>query len=276
MKHKKNGFTLVEMSLFLAVTGLLFVGIIAGTQNTIRRQRYNDSVQNFVDFWRNIYASVSNTQNNTAERGRSDQAIYGKLVVFGQTKGLDSKPVNNKDQVIYSYDVVADATSAGTGSAVEVLKEMHANILVMQNDIAYTAGIAESYIPTWGAVIESTRQDLSGGAALFKGSILVIRHPRSGVINTFISKNTVIDANQYLTGASVSDTDVNKLLQQYLNRTPSENGAFVQDTIDFCVNSDDIGFTKTRRQDVRLIQNARNQSGIEIISLDDSDNPCTH
>ena len=68
MKHKKNGFTLVEMSLFLAVTGLLFVGIIAGTQNTIRRQRYNDSVQNFVDFWRNIYASVSNTQNNTAER----------------------------------------------------------------------------------------------------------------------------------------------------------------------------------------------------------------
>ena len=273
MKHKKNGFTLVEMALFLALTGVLFIGIIAGTSQSIRRQKYNDSVQNFVNFWRDIYAGVSNIQN--IGTGRSGQAIYGKLVVFGETNALDGSVVNNKDQVIYSYDVVADATSAGTGTAIDVLKNMNANVLVVEEGRAYVSGIAESYVPTWGAVIEGPRLDLTGGAALFKGSIMVLRHPRSGVISTFISKNSIINVNQYLNGGPVSETDVNNLLQQYLDRAQNENGAFVQSQIDFCVNSDDIGMTKTRRMDIRLTENARNASSIEIISFDDPSSVCS-
>ena len=73
-----------------------------------------------MNFWRDIYAGVSNIQN--IGTGRSGQAIYGKLVVFGETNALDGSVVNDKDQVIYSYDVVADATSAGTGTAIDVLK----------------------------------------------------------------------------------------------------------------------------------------------------------
>lgn len=75
MKHKRNGFTLVEIVLFLAITSLLFVGIIAGTNNSIFQQRYNDSVQNFAEFLRRIYSEVANPQS--VGDGRSDSAIYG-------------------------------------------------------------------------------------------------------------------------------------------------------------------------------------------------------
>ncbi|MBQ1373667.1 prepilin-type N-terminal cleavage/methylation domain-containing protein [Candidatus Saccharibacteria bacterium] len=50
MIRRRRGFTLVEVSLFLAITAASFVGIVAGTQSSIFQQRYNDAVQSFVDF----------------------------------------------------------------------------------------------------------------------------------------------------------------------------------------------------------------------------------
>ena len=66
---KKHGFTIIEVSLFLAITALLFVGITVGTQNSINQQRYADSVNSFADFLRNVYSQVSNPQS--AGKGNS-------------------------------------------------------------------------------------------------------------------------------------------------------------------------------------------------------------
>ena len=60
MKRIKGGFTLIEVSLFLAITGLLFLGVTIGVQNSIFQQRYNDSVQNFVEFLRSAYSKTEN------------------------------------------------------------------------------------------------------------------------------------------------------------------------------------------------------------------------
>ena len=42
---KKLGFTIIEVALFLALTGFLFVAIAVGVQNSIHQQRQNDAVQ---------------------------------------------------------------------------------------------------------------------------------------------------------------------------------------------------------------------------------------
>ena len=52
---KKKGFTLIEVALFLAITGMLFIGIAAGVQNSIYQQKINDSVQGFAEFLRSVY-----------------------------------------------------------------------------------------------------------------------------------------------------------------------------------------------------------------------------
>ena len=95
MKRNWRGFTLIEVSLFLAITAAVFVAIAVGTQNSIFQQRYNDAVQNFAEFLRTAYSQVSNVQSEGT--GRTDTAIYGKLVVFGDEDG------NNK---IVSYNVI--------------------------------------------------------------------------------------------------------------------------------------------------------------------------
>jgi len=102
----KNGFTILEVVLVLAVTVALLVGLLAGTGTVIARQRYNDSVTSFRDFLQRQYSLVADVQNNsmqvdcrrtgtiengfsvsaggpdTGGRGRSDCLIYGRLFFF--------------------------------------------------------------------------------------------------------------------------------------------------------------------------------------------------
>ena len=114
MKRIRRGFTLVEVSLFLAITAAIFVSIAVGTQNSIFQQRYNDAVQNFAEFLRSIYSQVTNVQSEGD--GRSGYAIYGKLVNFEIDNG------NNK---ITTYNVVGEVAEddLGNDNVLERLKK---------------------------------------------------------------------------------------------------------------------------------------------------------
>ena len=104
MKRSRHGFTLIEVVLFLGLTAALFAGIVVGTQASIYQQRYNDGVQNFAEFMRSVYSQVSNVQNE--QTGRSQYAIYGKVVTFG----VDADGRNK----IRSYNLIGDAVEMTT------------------------------------------------------------------------------------------------------------------------------------------------------------------
>lgn len=58
-----KGFTIIEVMIFLAVAGLLFVGVVAGTGASVARRRYQSSVQELAEFLRAQYSAVANIQN---------------------------------------------------------------------------------------------------------------------------------------------------------------------------------------------------------------------
>lgn len=274
MKKMRKGFTLIEIALFLAVTGLLFVGIVAGTQNSIWQQRYNDSVQNFTNFIRNIYSEVSNPQS--IGDGRSDLAIYGRLITFGQDIDLDGGVVgadSDIEQKVFVYDVVGNAYgTTGTGDVLTLLARLDANVVRTETDEdgerqVVPVGIVETYTPTWGAVIESA-EDRSGGAKLFEGSILIVRHPKSGTINT-LYYDGVIDVNARVAEANLREdyASTKNLLVDYL-------GDFEVVDVDFCVNPYGLGETGAMVRDIRIVRNARNASSVEIIDLDSEEDRC--
>ena len=264
VKHKHFGFTLIEVSLFLAVTGALFVAIIAGTQNAIWQQKYNDSVQNYANFLRNVYAQVSNPQS--IGEGRTDKAIYGKLITFGQTYNLEGGLVanDNKEQEIFVYDVIGNAEMKGTGSITTLFGNADNEVslvLVDGNKIDF-AGFYESYTPTWGAVVE-TAAGCSGVECLYKGSILVVRHPKSGTVNTLVSSN-ILQVNENMKNArnGAGGGAIEAML-----RTAIANGSFETKQVDFCLNPYGAGVQSGLRRDIRLISSARNASGVEVIDL---------
>lgn len=273
MRKYKRGFTLVEVSLFLAISGLLLVGVIVGTQNSISAQRFKDSVQNYVEFLRSVYSEVSNPQSPGS--GRSDYAIYGKLVTFGQTTASNGTAIPDYEQRIYVYDVIGQSDSIGTGAVTAALVAANANVIVENKDASGNvtsvslAGNVREYVPTWGAAIDTTKN-----GELYKGSILIVRHPRSGTISTLVysGNDGVIQVNKLVKDANSSKNFAN-VRNMLKNKLKVANG-FKSDEVNFCVNPKGIGAMADVRRNIRLLANARNVSGVELINQDDANNEC--
>lgn len=251
MKRIRRGFTLVEVSLFLAITAAIFVSIAVGTQNSIFQQRYNDAVQNFAEFLRSVYSQVMNVQSEGD--GRSGYAIYGKLVNFEKD--------DNGNNKITTYNVVGKIAEddLGNGNVLDRLKSLEADVVLEKDGKYEPVGFVENYRPRWASQIQTTK-GWAGSYEVFIGALLVVRHPSSGTVYTFSSKESI---------------DVKKYLQD-LKGNPSTNSPlteleFIVGDVDFCVNPNGAE-RSTLRRDVRIVANARNATGVEIIS--DDNNRC--
>lgn len=237
MKSKRRGYTLVEVSLFLAVTGLLFVGVALGVQNSMYQQRFNDAVQSYAEFLRTAYSEVMNVENPVGY-GNSEIAIYGKMLKFEAGEG----------DAVYSYDVVGSVSDESVGNTLDALSSVGAAactgdaIVMNEQEIVCDTQV---FRPKWQSEIQVT-----DSKKLFKGAVLIVRDPSSGTVFTYIN-----------------NTDDNITIAK------SDESNFKLQGADFCISMDN-GNNLNARRDVRIIENARNVSGVEVIAMDGDENKC--
>ena len=86
----KKGFTIIEVMLVLAVTGLLLIAVLGGAFSNIAQQRFNDALRGFAEFLRQNYSevispeSIGKAEEDDLNIGYSKyNAIYGKVLFFG-------------------------------------------------------------------------------------------------------------------------------------------------------------------------------------------------
>ena len=247
MKKGKLGFTIIEVAIFLAVTGLLFLVVTIGVQSSIYQQRRNDSIQGFMEFLRTTYSEVTNVQNVVEGGGQSENAIYGRLIVFGEDRDFSGE-LNNDNQ-IFVYTVVGEIPGERKESietkTLELLDSLNAGVKISDG----WAGFPGNYTPRWSAEIQPACKDEDSCFEPLKGMVLIVRHPSSGTINTYFS-GKVVQINY----------------DESLSFTGSE---FSIETIDFCVNTSGKQ-EATGRADVRIFEGARSASAIELIPEDES------
>ena len=308
MSRLKKGFTLIEVALFLVITGALFASVTIGVQNSIYQQRFNDAVQNFAEFLRNAYAETMNVQS--IGTGRTEKAIYGRLITFGESTDASVNEdgssntinMNNTKNIIYVYDIVGDvAGDIGTGDVLGTLVDLNADVIKVEDNKIKAAGIIDNYTPKWSSQIEPACNEETKQCSYdpFKGAILIVRHPVSGTVFTFVMKGETIEINDYISSARVNyqqildelasaETEEQKQQAQieldfYLNNSQTENRLkdalsamnedgsrkFKMATLDLCVNPEgDMEYSN--RRDVRIVAGARNASGIEILNDEQS------
>lgn len=263
MKRIRRGFTLVEVSLFLAITAVIFVSIAVGTQNSIFQQRYNDAVQNFAEFLRSMYSQVTNVQSEGY--GRSEYAIYGKLVNFEEDENGNNK--------ITTYNVIGDVAEddLGNGNVLDRLKKLNADVVLNKGvgeDIEYKpVGFVEDYRPRWASQIQTTK-GWDEKYEVFTGALLIVRHPSSGTVYTYSSNEPIKDVDGYIRGLNSGLSVENQLLTKIESDNESDKFSSAND-VDFCVNPNGAE-RSTLRRDVRIVAGARNATGVEIISDDES------
>lgn len=200
-----RGFTIIEVMLFLGISGLLVMAILVGTGTSISAQRYRDATSSLRSFFQQQYADVASVNNSRSSnwacdenanitevtsgsnnRGQSDCVILGKLI-----KSVDDKTLLIQDAVGRGSFGVSAQTDL---SALQSLSLKPSPIL------------SQNYTPEWGV---SMVQPGGNNPASF--TVLILRSPSSGIIRTFINPNTIVNDNQ------ISDLVSLEALQQSLS-----------------------------------------------------------
>lgn len=263
--RSKKGFTIIEVSLVLAITGLMLIGVLGSTYFSIASQRYNDSLRGFADYMRSMYAEALSPESITENEGTTignstDQAILGKVIVFG---------VNGED-VVYSATLVGSADihkSTGQSFLSEITDTDVTKPAIFCGDPANDRpSSVQSYTPLWEAQLAQATGVPTGAEYddPFVGTMIIARTPTSGTIHTaFASGKTYDFANDCASENAKFQMDLNE----------QHNGFATYYRIDeptgICVTSDSLRV----HREVRIAADGRNASAVWL-RQDDEENAC--
>lgn len=208
MARYHSGFTIIETTLVLAITGLIIAVILFGIGNSLRHQRYNDAINQATDFFRGQYTGTASVTNNRPPEescdaggistatpsipGASECLLLGRII-----RSIDGENIT-VNQVIALYDPTDDA-GAGTMSDRELLTAAQ---LRQGNEL-------ETYRPEWGT---SFQRPGTSDAASF--TLLVVRTPVSGSIQTFTTNSGTASVASLLSDPASSQADLRLCVNQ--------------------------------------------------------------
>lgn len=192
----KNGFTLIETMLFLAITGALVVAVLIGTGASINVQRYRDSVTSLKSLIQKQYSDVLNVQNQrtstniscdsnanvgttgtTAPRGQSDCVVMGKYITINGSDATTSTVIGHPS-----------GTTASDLSDINLIKSYNLSTLPSSDEVSQLE---------WGTQIA---WPMSGSGAKSPQvprviAILIIRSPQNGQNYTFTGDDVKASLN---------------------------------------------------------------------------------
>jgi type II secretory pathway pseudopilin PulG len=113
------GFTVIELMLFLSITGALFIALMFGVNTNITQQRYREGVQSYAALIQDQYSQVANTHNDNnndwtcAPDGQVKPASNGgtprgtsQCVLLGKAIQIQEPAIIGDGSVINIYNVV--------------------------------------------------------------------------------------------------------------------------------------------------------------------------
>lgn len=195
MWGQQAGYTIVEVTLFLAISGLLFTIAILATGNTIRSVRFSDSGKSLGAYIQKQYDNVLNGVNprdnqvacsggtvsiGTQKPGTSNCFLMGKLIVFKQN-----------EYRLTTYNVLGtEPSDVDFGKSDEELIQDYSPQVVL------TSGVDTYDIP-WQAYVSGVKR-LSDGAAA--NALALLRSPRSTRILPYTYQESGSTPSQNLLG----------------------------------------------------------------------------
>lgn len=262
IKQYRSGFTIIEVVLALAITGLMALGAILTVRGSLVKHRYNDGINSFRDLLREQYNSLNNTSvhkreganycaNNIA-RGQTDCVVLGRLLRFYNDG-------NNASKLSITDVIGADSVAKIVKSDAEYFSKKELALRSVKDS-------ARIYNLDWSLRLTYKLVDEPGaGTDLNKLNlyVLIIRSGLSGTIRTYVAdlsglnnvnSDTLESELEALTGINP-----NYDAKRHLSTAPA-----------FCLHMDGTGFMNKRAVVIR--ENGANASAVEIAPLDEDVN----
>ncbi len=226
----RAGFTIIESMLFLAISGLMIVGVIAGAGVSINVNRYKDSTTSLDAYLQGQYDKTINvqndrnnqlgcaggviTENGNQARGTSTCMVIGRFIsVMNDGTTLESQPVY--------------AGTDGSKSGDDLTALVNSSLFLSSG-----AESPEAYTLEWGTKLVVPLSN----TPLQSMRLLIVRSPSSGAIRTFVATDGTTDPAKFL------------------------KDQYRQDAL-FCV--DQSGLAAIPRRGSLVVKDATNSSGVK-------------
>lgn len=195
-----RGFTIIELMLFLGITGAIFAALMIGVNNNITQQHYKESVQNYGALLQNQYSEVANTRMQRDDNLSCGLNVAGRVEVT-TTNGsgdLPGGPSRTPACVILGRAVQIERVNGGTlgandnGSIIHIYPVigMEPNVEESLSDIetlvSYNPNITDQFNQITTRVEWGSNLKLLGGQSS-EVSFLILRSPASGLVRVFAS-----------------------------------------------------------------------------------------
>lgn len=175
----QRGFTIIEVLLFLSISGLMFVALMAGVSTNINQQRYRDSVNSLGSTLQQQYNEVTHTRNDRDGNWRCSAGLVEQSFTEGEARGTSSCVLLGR--YIRALD---GGTRLEIGNVVGTEPSPGGSL---QGDSAalraYQPRLSSfeqtEYTPEWGVVL----RDADSRPASF--TVMILRSPTSGLVRTF-------------------------------------------------------------------------------------------
>lgn len=201
------GFTIIEVVLFLAIAGLMMIGILAAANNNINNQRYSTAVTSLASYFQDQYSAVINVHNDRSVTqpcvqgvgitgstpqtvGTSECAAIGRFItVDPSAKSFISR------QVYITKDIAT--TLSSPGCSMDDMAALQAGCLNPVTDDANP----DTYTLAWDTAIQHTIAYRSSDYPLpiTQLQIFIYRSPLSGQIAMMWSTQPRDDFNTFIT-----------------------------------------------------------------------------
>lgn len=178
--YRQQGFTIIELILFLGITGALFAALMVGVNTNINQQRYKDSVISYKSLLEQQYSEVTYPRNERTDKWTCNN----ETGVQQEPNGGEARGTSNCVLLGRYIQIKDEGTSVEAGSVVGI-QPTDSSALV--GDIvtlaAYTPRISpidkQQYSIDWDSRLETIDKSSSNA------SFLILRSPISGLIRTF-------------------------------------------------------------------------------------------
>lgn len=269
-KVVKSGFSVIEVMLVLGISGLMLVGLLAGTFSSISNQRYTDAVRTFAEQIRSVYNEVISPESLGA--GNSGEAILGKVIVFDP-----SLNGSNGDRMFYTATIRGRADVNinpvnPSGSIMEELAAAEATIYCGEAINGESSTVSE-FMSLW-----QTRfmfgQSADWGTSPnneFKGTFVIARSPASNAVHTAYSKDLVYNLKDE---CKPENRSAEARFKNDISDSAERDKFYQSRSVNICVKSDDVKYVRA----VHIAADGRNSSAVSILNSDelegDEENPC--
>lgn len=184
----KQGFTIIEVILFLAITGLLAVTLLTGWTTMINTQRYRDSVKTVQSFIQQQYGQVYNVQNGRdADLNCATGGADGPEVGDGSSKPVGQTACIVMGRYIHVtggtkievYSIIGeDGESAPTAEDNTIILERNP----IRLDQSLNTDDSKLDIPWQARVVDGNTVNTLNAV------IAIVRSPQTGAVHTYSKK----------------------------------------------------------------------------------------